>query len=158
MFTTAGCALLTAAGFFVSPLGVDPLWGLANRALGLLALGLTAFAGLSVSRHLTARRQVEEDLRRLNEQLEQRVAERTRDLFESTARLQGILNTAAEAIITINEWGIIESVNPAAERVFGYTAADPASRPVGDGEQLSLPPAACPNQSGSLNKSKKRSS
>ncbi len=43
---------------------------------------------------------------------------------ESEARLQAILNTAADAIITIDQRGIIQSVNPATERMFGHTAAE----------------------------------
>jgi two-component system CheB/CheR fusion protein len=38
--------------------------------------------------------------------------------------LRAILNTAADAIITTDQRGIIQSVNPAAEQMFGYTAAE----------------------------------
>ncbi len=51
-----------------------------------------------------------------------RQAERLRE--ESQDRLQTIVNTAVDAIITADEHGTIASVNPAAERMFGYTAAE----------------------------------
>lgn len=42
-------------------------------------------------------------------------------LLASEARNQAILDTAVNAIITINALGIIESVNLATERMFGYS-------------------------------------
>src|SRR5215470_16212665 len=40
------------------------------------------------------------------------------------AKLLGILESAVTAIITIDDRGLIESVNPATERLFGYGAAE----------------------------------
>jgi two-component system, LuxR family, sensor kinase FixL len=51
-------------------------------------------------------------------------------LQKQKSRIEGILKTAAEAIITINSDGIIESFNPAAERMFGHTAAEAIGRNV----------------------------
>ena len=45
-------------------------------------------------------------------------------LRESEAKARGILDTAVDAIITIDSRGIIESFNRAAERLFGYKADD----------------------------------
>lgn len=44
--------------------------------------------------------------------------------LESKARLQAILNSATDGIIVIDEKGIIETFNPGAEQLFGYTAAE----------------------------------
>ncbi|WP_249209104.1 diguanylate cyclase domain-containing protein [Magnetospirillum sulfuroxidans] len=42
-------------------------------------------------------------------------------LREREERLQGVLASVAEGIVTINDSGRIESANPAAERMFGYS-------------------------------------
>ena len=39
------------------------------------------------------------------------------------AKLEGILRSAVTAIITIDDRGLIESANPATERLFGYLVA-----------------------------------
>lgn len=45
-----------------------------------------------------------------------------KELAEGYSRDRAIFNTAIEAIITISEKGIVQSFNPAAERLFGYQA------------------------------------
>ena len=45
-------------------------------------------------------------------------------LRESSTRHRTILNTVSDGIITLNEDGLIESFNPAAERIFGYRSFD----------------------------------
>ena len=49
---------------------------------------------------------------------------------ENQARISAILETAAEAIITIDKHGIIETFNPAAAQIFGYQAEEVIGRNV----------------------------
>jgi len=51
-------------------------------------------------------------------------------LVESEARLRGVLGIAVDAIITIDDRGKIESVNPATERLFGFTQQEMVGRNV----------------------------
>jgi PAS domain S-box-containing protein len=44
------------------------------------------------------------------------------------ARLQAILDTVVDGVITIDEVGTVETFNPAAERIFGYAAAEVLGR------------------------------
>lgn len=49
---------------------------------------------------------------------------------ERETRIAAILDTAVDGIITINEEGLIETFNPAAEKIFGYRAEDVLGRNV----------------------------
>ena len=51
-------------------------------------------------------------------------ARQTDALRDGAERLRAILETAVEGIITIDGRGIIESFNPAAEKIFGYSARE----------------------------------
>src|SRR6516225_4407839 len=53
-----------------------------------------------------------------------RAATSTRDALAREAHLASILNTVPEAMIVIDEGGIVQSFSPAAERLFGYSAAE----------------------------------
>jgi PAS domain S-box-containing protein len=52
-------------------------------------------------------------------------------VHRSEARMQAILTTATDAIITMDIHGIIQSVNPASERLFGYAADEMIGQNVG---------------------------
>lgn len=46
------------------------------------------------------------------------------DLRDTAARLRGVVDTAVDGIITINEKGIVETFNPAAEKIFAYSVEE----------------------------------
>lgn len=91
------------------------------------------------------------DLKRNEEDLEKNMQERTRayekqaaelieyqsllkeseeQLRRERGRLQAILDTAADGIVTISETGIVESMNAASESLFGYPAEEVIGRNV----------------------------
>lgn len=61
---------------------------------------------------------------RLMAKMEHEIQQRTAEERKRTAELSAILDTAADAIITIDANGTIQSVNAAAERLLGYAAAE----------------------------------
>ena len=81
-------------------------------------------------RELTARRQAEQELQRLNETLEQRIEERTREvrdvfakLNESERHFRHLIESVADyAIFMLNTEGMVTSWNSGAERIKHYTA------------------------------------
>ena len=61
-----------------------------------------------------------------------RELERVNDsLSESEQRMRAILDTANDAIITIDACGTMQTVNPAAERIFGYSLEEMIGENVG---------------------------
>jgi two-component system sensor kinase FixL len=52
------------------------------------------------------------------------------DLVEREARLRSILETAADAIVVINERGVVETVSDSASRLFGYEPHEVVGRNV----------------------------
>ncbi|NJK61539.1 MAG: PAS domain S-box protein [Synechococcaceae cyanobacterium SM2_3_1] len=67
--------------------------------------------------------------RSLQQEIQDRIAIET-ELRENEQRLAGILATADEAIISIDEQQIIQMFNQGAERTFGYTAQEVIGQPL----------------------------
>jgi PAS domain S-box-containing protein len=57
-------------------------------------------------------------------ELSRAVDVRTEELKEREALMQAVIETAVDAILTIDEQGIVRSFNQAAERMFGYVAGE----------------------------------
>lgn len=66
--------------------------------------------------------EAQNELKKYSHNLEQIVEERTIDLKQSNAKLSGIVNYCADGIVTLNEDGIIEQVNPACENLMGLVS------------------------------------
>ena len=96
-----------------------------------LAFAIVMVALFVIGRDFAGSRQARAALQEARDQLEIRVQERTAELArtngtlgESEARLSGIINSAMDAIVTVDEHQKIVQFNPAAEKMFGYPAAE----------------------------------
>ncbi|MDQ1519451.1 MAG: hypothetical protein QOI55_524 [Actinomycetota bacterium] len=65
---------------------------------------------------------VERVLRDAGERRDKEATERT--LRELEQRFHAVIDTAMDAVVTVDDGGLIETYNPAAERLFGYTAGE----------------------------------
>jgi PAS domain S-box-containing protein len=82
---------------------------------------------LAIVRDISDRLETERKLRRLNEELEQRVQERT-----ATIRLQAaVLEQIHDSVISTNMQGNVTGWNRGAELLFGYTADEAMGRFIG---------------------------
>jgi PAS domain S-box-containing protein len=96
VLTAVLCSLLVMTGLYVSPEGGDLWQVILNRLLAILAIWVTT--GLSLS------------------------SEKGRQKLRiSEQHSRAIMENAVDGIITIDEMGTLESFNPAAERLFGYS-------------------------------------
>lgn len=75
---------------------VVPVWGERDAVLGYI----------KVTRDITERKEAE------------------RRVADEAARLQAVTNTVLDGLITIDDHGLIQTFNPAATRIFGYTETE----------------------------------
>lgn len=96
-----GDKMVGMAGFANRPQGYD------QRLVDFLQpLFVTCARLIEAMRHDVQRREAEASLR------------------ESATRIRSILDTVVDGIVTINNQGIVETFNPASERIFGYSATE----------------------------------
>lgn len=88
------------------------------------ALIRTVERAADIKRLLEERRALERENLVYRENLEQLVEERTRALRDSENRIRAIMDLGMDAILTLDEAGSIQSVNKAAEGLFGYTSEE----------------------------------
>jgi PAS domain S-box-containing protein len=91
----------------------------ADRTLAMFSLTLLASIGFLALLYWGIRREIAE-----RRQVEERLVREDAQLRESEARIRAIVATAVDGIVTIDERGIVDTFNPAAERAFGYAAAE----------------------------------
>lgn len=104
--------------------GGESRW-LLERGFPLREPGNQAECQIGIISDVTVSREAREKLRRLNENLEQRIAERTE-------RLRMMIESSAEAVITMDSEGFIEEWNRAAERIFGWNRTEAVGRRLSD--------------------------
>jgi PAS domain S-box-containing protein len=78
----------------------------------------------AIARDITERKQMEEDLRRYSEHLQELVTERTAKLQESEERFRSIAERNFDTIFTTDMEGQIAYVSPAVENIFGYSPVE----------------------------------
>jgi len=112
---------------------------------------LTAMAGSAViaienarlygqaQQEIAERKRVEAELRRVNQALEEIVAERTRNLQAERERTQAILEAVGEAVIVTDLEGRIQYLNPAALELTGYTMEEALGQSPGSRQHDALP-------------------
>ncbi|NNU43942.1 PAS domain S-box protein [Ramlibacter montanisoli] len=106
---------------FESSLGGDQSWVI--LALGFVISGLMAgLLGVVAGLRVRALSLVDQRTGALRSALQQHA--------ESEARMRAVFDHALDAIITIDARGIVQSFNPAAERIFGWRAGEVVGRNV----------------------------
>jgi PAS domain S-box-containing protein len=73
---------------------------------------------------ITERKKMEEELRSYSTQLEQLVAERTRELAASKDFAENLIQTANAIVVGLDNHGNVRFFNQAAERITGYTGKE----------------------------------
>ena len=83
---------------------------------------------VGVSRDITDQKRVQQELARYQHHLETLVEERTAELRELTENFRILLSSLAEGVVSAGSDGDVRFLNPAAERLTGWTDAEAKGR------------------------------
>ncbi len=100
-----------------------------SLVLALLAGGLLTALLVSLARSIKARA---EDLQRRNTDIQQVVKERTHELANEKERALVTLESIADGVVTSDADGIIDYLNPVAERLSGWSEKELVGRAIAD--------------------------
>jgi len=99
----------------------------AGTGMGLVLLLL---AGFRIGREINISTRMRGQLQAVNADLEKRVQQRTAALRESEDRLRGVIQSAMDAIITVDDQQRIVMFNAGAEKIFRCLAAEALGQPL----------------------------
>lgn len=121
-----GAITLVSIGF--SRTMTRPILDLTQKAKtiaqGELGITIEAHGGDEIAQLARNFDRMREKLRELVEGLEDKVAERTKELTDSETRTRTILDNAADSIVVIDGSGVVLEFNSSAESTFGYKASE----------------------------------
>jgi PAS domain S-box-containing protein len=104
------------------------LWNVSRVAAG----GAHPLGVIAVGHDITERKRAEEEVQRLNDELEHRVQARTAELRLSEERFRAIFESAPIGILTADRTGRVRHANRALEAMLGYSLAELRQRTLAD--------------------------
>jgi PAS domain S-box-containing protein len=73
-----------------------------------------------IARDITERKKAEDALNKLNEELEQRVIERTEEVIKNEKRFRALIENSTDGLTVINADGIVVEISPSGRKILGY--------------------------------------
>ena len=119
-----------AAGTLAAVLSLLPSLQWLSVVVTIAILVVLGWLAAGQAKEAAAQRSGSDALRATNVDLEGRAQAGAASALASSERLRSIIDSAVDGIIVIDHAGHIESFNPAAERLFGYSQSEVAGRNV----------------------------